>query len=94
MAEELEAEKAEAAEKDGKMEVEGADGEVENGVDEDEMSEDGSVDIEGESEDELEEDLEEEGEGEGEPMEGDDMDIDMDKPVVPAAGAKPEGMVH
>ncbi|KAM7204277.1 ASF1 like histone chaperone domain containing protein [Naviculisporaceae sp. PSN 640] len=98
LAEELEAEKAEAAEKDGQMEVEGAEGEVENGVDEDEMSEDGSVDIEGESEDELEEDFEEAGEGEDQPMQDDDMDIDMDKPATAAApaggAAKPEGMVH
>ncbi|KAK4218354.1 putative histone chaperone asf1 [Rhypophila decipiens] len=96
LAEELEAEKAEAVETDGKMEVEGAEGEIENGVDveEDEMSEDGSVDIEGESEDDLEEDLEEE--GEGEPMDADEMmDVDMDKPAVPGpSGAKPEGMVH
>ncbi|TDZ21649.1 Histone chaperone ASF1 [Colletotrichum sidae] len=51
-------------------------------VDEDEMSDDGSVDIEGDSEDELEE---EEGEGEGEGAGDDAMDVDMtDKPAVPA----------
>ncbi|KAK7745893.1 Histone chaperone asf1 [Cytospora paraplurivora] len=48
---------------------------VENARDDDEMSEDGSVDIEGESDDEIEED-EEEAEGQG--GDGDDnMDIDM-----------------
>ncbi|KAK3689867.1 ASF1 like histone chaperone-domain-containing protein [Podospora appendiculata] len=75
---------ADAADKDAEMAgVESADVEVENGVDEDELSDEGSVDIEGESEDDLEE--EEEGEG----VEGDEMDVDMgdaDKPA-PAAGA-------
>ncbi|OAA54542.1 Histone deposition protein Asf1 [Niveomyces insectorum RCEF 264] len=49
---------------------------------EDEMSDDGSVDIEGESEDEIEE--EDDGEGDagegGEGAEGDEMDVDSDKP--------------
>ncbi|KAK3321600.1 histone chaperone ASF1 [Apodospora peruviana] len=83
-------------EKDAKMDgVETADGEVEaeNGVEEDEVSDDGSVDIEGESEDELEEELEEEGEAEGVP-EGDAMDVDMDKPEVPAAHKAGEAMIQ
>jgi histone chaperone ASF1 len=46
-------------------------------AEEDEMSDDGSVDIEGESEDELEEEEEEGAEGEGMDV---DMDVDMDKP--------------
>ncbi|KUI56370.1 Histone chaperone ASF1 [Cytospora mali] len=56
--------------------------------DDDEMSEDGSVDIEGESDDEIEED-EEEAEGQA----GDDsMDVDMD---APDAGQHPsEVMAH
>ena len=60
--------------------------EIENGQEEDEMSEDGSVDIEGESEDELEEE-EEEGEGEGEVAPEDDaMEVDAaDKPAAPSA---------
>jgi len=95
LAEEEEAEKEEGVEADAKMDgVETAEGEleVENGVDDDELSEDGSVDIEGESEDELEEELEEEGEGAEMDV---DMDVDMDKPAVPASGAKTEeAMVH
>lgn len=48
---------------------------VEHARDDEEMSEDGSVDIEGESDDEIEED-DEEAEGQG--GDGDDnMDIDM-----------------
>lgn len=61
---------------------------VENGegeavpAEEDEMSDDGSVDIEGESEDELEE------EGEGEAADDDAMDVDTgDKPVAVAGKA-------
>lgn len=50
-------------------------------VEEEEMSEDGSVDIEGESEDELEEE-EEEGAAEGsEAANGDAMEVDADKPA-------------
>ncbi|EFX00796.1 histone chaperone [Grosmannia clavigera kw1407] len=61
---------------------------AENG-EEDDISEDGSVDIEGESEDEIEE--EEEGEGEG----GDEMDVDSDKPAGAAEGHHPvEVMSH
>ena len=53
-----------------------------NGQEEDEMSDDGSVDIEGESEDELEE----EEEGEGEAADGDAMEVDAsDKPTEPRA---------
>jgi histone chaperone ASF1 len=57
-------------------------------VEEDEMSEDGSVDIEGESEEELEEE-EEEGKGEGaegaEEANGDAMEVDVaDKADKPA----------
>ncbi|RKU41712.1 Histone chaperone asf1 [Coniochaeta pulveracea] len=59
------------------VEGHGADAEGDNGVDEDEMSEDGSVDLEGESEDELIEE-DEEGEGEGEGVEGDEMEVDVD----------------
>ncbi|KAI3531462.1 ASF1 like histone chaperone [Colletotrichum lupini] len=65
---------------------------VENGegeavpAEEDEMSDDGSVDIEGESEDELEE--EGEGEGEAEAADDDAMDVDTgDKPVAVAGKA-------
>ncbi|KAF6802155.1 histone chaperone asf1 [Colletotrichum musicola] len=67
--------------------------ETENGepaqVDEEELSDDGSVDIEGESEDELEEE-----EGEGQAAGDDDaMDVDMtDKPAAPAA--KPAVATH
>ncbi|KAL2883076.1 Histone chaperone asf1 [Colletotrichum sp. CLE4] len=67
---------------------------VENGegeavpAEEDEMSDDGSVDIEGESEDELEE------EGEGEAADDDAMDVDTgDKPVA-AAGKVQEVATH
>lgn len=57
--------------------------EAENGQDEDDLSEDGSVDIEGESEDELEE---EEEEGEGEAVSDDAMEVDSnDKAAAPAA---------
>lgn len=69
----------------------GVAGEVEQVVDEDEMSEDGSVDLEGESEDE-EEELQEEGAEEGAP-DGDEMDVDMDAPE-PEAHAQPELMAH
>ncbi|CAK7222207.1 Histone chaperone asf1 [Sporothrix bragantina] len=57
--------------------------EVEGDAEEDEMSDDGSVDIEGESDEEIED--EEEGEGEGEGAEGDEMDVDSDKPAVDGA---------
>jgi histone chaperone ASF1 len=61
----------------------GVENEGENAADDDELSEDGSVDIEGESEDELEE--EEEGEGEAD---GDAMEVDgTEKPA--ASTAKP-----
>ncbi|KAK1541436.1 ASF1 like histone chaperone [Colletotrichum paranaense] len=67
---------------------------VENGegeavpAEEDEMSDDGSVDIEGESEDELEEEGEGEGEGEAEAADDDAMDVDTgDKPVAVAGKA-------
>jgi histone chaperone ASF1 len=63
----------------------GVENEGENAADDDELSEDGSVDIEGESEDELEE--EEEGEGEAE-ADGDAMEVDgTEKPA--ASTAKP-----
>ncbi|KAG8674399.1 Histone chaperone asf1 [Fusarium poae] len=66
-------------------EMAGVEGEGENAADEDELSDDGSVDIEGESEDELEE--EEEGEGEAE-ADGDAMEVDgAEKPA--ASTAKP-----
>lgn len=84
---------AEDAEMQG-VENGGEEGEGENGVEEDEMSDDGSVDIEGESDEEIEE--EEEGEGEGEAVEGDEMEVDSDKPAN-ADGAKqqqPEVMAH
>ncbi|KAL2135152.1 hypothetical protein VTI74DRAFT_9583 [Chaetomium olivicolor] len=85
----------ESADKDAQMEgVEGPEGE--NGVDEDELSDEGSVDIEGESEDELEGEEYEgaEGEGEGEGMETDEMEVD--KPESAAALHKQGGdaMVH
>ncbi|CEI63991.1 Histone chaperone ASF1 [Fusarium venenatum] len=67
------------------LEMAGVEGEGENAADEDELSDDGSVDIEGESEDELEE--EEEGEGEAE-ADGDAMEVDgAEKPA--ASTAKP-----
>ncbi|KAJ9149144.1 Histone chaperone [Coniochaeta hoffmannii] len=70
-----------------------AEAEGENGVEEDEMSEDGSVDIEGESEDEL---VEEEEEGEGEAGEGgDEMEVDTEAKLADANGAKQaEVMAH
>ncbi|KAK4664926.1 Histone chaperone asf1 [Podospora pseudopauciseta] len=100
LAEEEEAELAEeaaavgeasGADKDAAMEgVEGENG----AVDEEELSDDGSVDIEGESEDDLEEE-----ELDGDAMETDEMEVD--KPAVPAAGApsgapapQADAMVH
>lgn len=83
----------EGAEKeDAAMEgVENGDGEVENGVEEDEMSEAGSVDIEDESEDEIEEEEEVDGEG----GEGDEMEVDSEKPEhAPDATTAPEVMAH
>ncbi|KAK4166545.1 histone chaperone ASF1 [Cladorrhinum sp. PSN259] len=85
-AEELAEEEAELAEVetavvggDAAMEgVEGVEGEVVG--DEDELSDDGSVDLEGESDDELEE--EEEGEGEG--ADGDEMEVDKPEPAAAA----------
>lgn len=92
---------AEAAHKeDAAMEgvEDNAEGEAEgeNGVEEDEMSEDGSVDIEGESEDELVEEEDEEGEAEAEAGEGgDEMEVDTDAKPADAAGAKhAEVMAH
>jgi histone chaperone ASF1 len=63
----------------------GVENEGENVQDEEELSDDGSVDIEGESEEELEE--EEEGEGEAEADgDGDAMEVDSaEKPAAPAA---------
>lgn len=92
-AEEAEEEAAEEAEALGTSKesddaaMAGVEGEAaEHDNEEDEMSEDGSVDLEGESEDELEEEEEEEGEGEGqEGAEDDAMEVDeADKPS-PAA---------
>ncbi|KAF4453517.1 histone chaperone ASF1 [Fusarium austroafricanum] len=92
-AEELEEEAAaEAAEEEAAKakngedsEMAGVENEGENAQDEEELSDDGSVDIEGESEDELEE--EEEGEGEAE-ADGDAMEVDSaEKPA--ASTAKP-----
>ncbi|KAF4460837.1 histone chaperone ASF1 [Fusarium albosuccineum] len=93
-AEEAEEEAAEEAEAEADAKAKASNGEDsemvgvenENGAtaaqEEDEMSEDGSVDIEGESEDELEE--EEEGEGEGQA--DDAMEVDStEKPSAPAA---------
>lgn len=79
----------ETGDKDAQMEgVEGAEGEVEaeDGVDEDELSDDGSVDIEGESEDEL---LEEEQEGEG-----DGMEVDQPELAAGVLNKQGEAMVH
>ncbi|GKT98251.1 histone chaperone asf1 [Fusarium langsethiae] len=92
-AEEADEEAAEEAEEEAKSkgkaangedaEMAGVENEGENAADDDELSEDGSVDIEGESEDELEE--EEEGEGEAD---GDAMEVDgAEKPA--ASTAKP-----
>jgi len=61
---------------------------LERRAEEDEMSEDGSVDIEGESEDELEEE-EGEGEGEGEGAEDDAMEVDEAEKPADAAASKP-----
>ncbi|KAK3903745.1 ASF1 like histone chaperone-domain-containing protein [Staphylotrichum tortipilum] len=108
LAEELAEAEAEAAEgiasngaaadnADAQMEgVEGADGhvlEAEHIADDDELSDDGSVDIEGESDDELleEYDGEGEGEGEGEAPEGDEMEVDKPDALVHKHG---EAMVH
>jgi histone chaperone ASF1 len=80
-------------EKDAEMTGATENGE-EQAPEEDDMSDAGSVDIEGESEDEMEE--EEEEEGEAEVHEGDEMDVDMDKPEgapIPEA-AKTEAMAH
>ncbi len=92
--EEAEANGEESGDKDAQMEgVEGAEGEVENGVDEDELSDDGSVDIEGESEDELEyEGIE--GEGEGEAAEGDEMEVDGAPEAAAGAVHHADAMVH
>ncbi|EOO01966.1 putative histone chaperone protein [Phaeoacremonium minimum UCRPA7] len=82
---------AEAAGEDAAMM--GVEEHAENGADaeEDEMSDDGSVDIEGESEDEIDE----EEEGEGEAADGDEMEVDSDKPVGNAPHpAAPEVMSH
>ncbi|KAH6605990.1 hypothetical protein Trco_005143 [Trichoderma cornu-damae] len=87
-AEEAEEEAAEEAAAEAAAKEKGEDSEM---AGEDEMSEDGSVDIEGESEDELEE--EEEGEGEGE---GDDdaMEVDgVEKPAGASAAHKPVSVV-
>ncbi|SPQ24729.1 58d28938-ce16-4f4d-b1a9-fb73d8b94b30 [Thermothielavioides terrestris] len=83
-----------SADRDTHMEgVEGPDGE--NGVDEEDLSDEGSVDIEGESEEELEEyEGEVEGEGEGEVADGDDMEVDKPEGAV-GEGHKPDDvMVH
>ncbi|KAM0305775.1 hypothetical protein HYE67_008281 [Fusarium culmorum] len=92
-AEEAEEEAAEEAEEEAKSkgkassgedaEMAGVEHEGENAADEDELSDDGSVDIEGESEDDLEE--EEEGEGEAE-ADGDAMEVDSaEKPATSTA---------
>lgn len=66
-----------------------ANGEGEHVPEEDEMSDDGSVDIEGESEDEEEE---EEGAPEEGAADGDEMDVDMGD--APDAHPQPEVMAH
>lgn len=63
-------------------------GEGEHVPEEDEMSDDGSVDIEGESED----DDEEEGAPEEGAADGDEMDVDMGD--APDAHPQPEVMAH
>jgi histone chaperone ASF1 len=94
--EEAEEEAAQAAVEANGQDAPGPDVEIaagENGADDDEMSEDGSVDIEGESEDELEE----EEEVEGEAVEGDEdaMDVDGDeKPATDATNKPAEVMSH
>jgi histone chaperone ASF1 len=102
-AEELgEEEEAEAVETNGGEELMDKDAQMDgvesaevpegdNGVDEDELSEDGSVDIEGESEDEL---LDEYEAVEGEGAEGDEMEVDKPEPAAGAALHKEEAMVH
>ncbi|KAJ9148473.1 Histone chaperone [Pleurostoma richardsiae] len=62
----------------------------ENGAEEDELSDDGSVDIEGESEDELDE----EEDAEEEAAEGDEMEVDSDKPAGGAPKATAEVISH
>ncbi|KAH6615650.1 ASF1 like histone chaperone-domain-containing protein [Chaetomium sp. MPI-SDFR-AT-0129] len=101
LAEEEEVEGAEndgeaSGDKDAQMEgVEGADGaegaEGEHVADDDELSVDGSVDIEGESEDELEE-----YEAEGEAAEGDGMEVDQPESAAPQQqqAQHSEAMVH
>lgn len=87
-ADELAEEEAETAEIEaeagGDTTMDGVEGAEGDNVDEDELSDEGSVDIEGESDDELEE---EEGEGEGDVADGDEMEVD-DKPA-PAIGQVP-----
>jgi histone chaperone ASF1 len=102
-AEELgEEEEAEAVEANGGEELMDKDAQMDgvesaevpegdNGVDEDELSEDGSVDIEGESEDEL---LDEYEAVEGEGAEGDEMEVDKPELAAGAALHKEEAMVH
>ncbi|EAQ83278.1 hypothetical protein CHGG_09682 [Chaetomium globosum CBS 148.51] len=81
----------ESADKDAQMEgVEGPDGEGENVAEDDELSDDGSVDIEGESEDELLEEYEVVDQEGGEAAEGDEMEVDKPEPTV----HKQEAMVH
>jgi len=64
----------------------------ENGaVEEAELSDEGSEDIEGESDEELEE----EEEIEGEAVDGDEMEVDSEKPgAAPEASRAPEVMSH
>ncbi|KAI6373254.1 Histone chaperone asf1 [Pyricularia grisea] len=82
---------AATAGQDSEMAVDGAEG-AENGANDDELSDDGSVDIEGESDDELEEELQE---GEGDAGDAMDMDVDMDKPSQASGAQKPaEIMSH
>lgn len=91
----MEANGEESGEKDAQMEgVEVPEGD--NGVDEDELSDEGSVDIEGESEDELLDEYEViDGEaGEAEAAEGDEMEVDKPEPTIGAAQKHGEAMVH
>ncbi|SPJ82386.1 probable ASF1 - anti-silencing protein [Fusarium torulosum] len=90
-AEEAAEEEASAKAKTGNgedAEMAGVENEGENAQDEEELSDDGSVDIEGESEDELEEEDEVEGEVEGE-AEGDAMEVDAAEKPATASSAKP-----
>ncbi|EEY17432.1 histone chaperone ASF1 [Verticillium alfalfae VaMs.102] len=69
----------------GEADKDGQNGKAVGDAEEDEVSDDGSVDIEGESEDDLEDEELAEGEVEGDAMDEDVMDVDAADKVVGAA---------